>query len=249
MLFAASGLRGSTVQATDDRVGTAKDFLFDDQAWQIRWMVVDTGSWLPGRKVLIHASAIQPLHLAGPEGSAPPMMHSLPLETLSVRLARQQIEDGPELAEEEPVSAEIELQLYRAFGWNPAWGTTFMPAGAIADRPREPDEPHLHGIRELDGSRLHATDGEIGHVADIFVDDGAWDIRYLKVATRSWWPGQSVLLAPFAVRHIDWHDRRLELDVSREQVRTSPPWDPMAMIDRMTEQQLHAHYGWPGYGW
>ena len=54
MLFAASGLIGCAVAASDGRVGAVKDFLFDDRSWNVRWMVVDTGHWLPGRKVLIH---------------------------------------------------------------------------------------------------------------------------------------------------------------------------------------------------
>ncbi len=48
MLFALNGLFGCPVAATDDGVGAVKDFLFDDQNWKVRWMVVDTGHWLPG---------------------------------------------------------------------------------------------------------------------------------------------------------------------------------------------------------
>ena len=61
MLFAMSGLEGCAIRASDGRIGAVKDFLFDAQSWKIRWMVVDTGDWLPGRKVLVHPSAIAPL--------------------------------------------------------------------------------------------------------------------------------------------------------------------------------------------
>ena len=54
MLFAITGLQGCTVEEIDGRVGVVKDFLFDDQSWKVRWMVVDTGHWLPGRQILIH---------------------------------------------------------------------------------------------------------------------------------------------------------------------------------------------------
>ena len=63
MMFAISALEGCTVNASDGEVGTVKDILFDDEAWRIRWVVVDTGTWLTGRKVLIHPSAIEPLDL------------------------------------------------------------------------------------------------------------------------------------------------------------------------------------------
>ncbi len=66
MLFAVSGLRGCPVKAGDGLVGTVKDLLFDDRSWKVRWMVVDTGHWLPGRQILVHSSAIAPLDLALP---------------------------------------------------------------------------------------------------------------------------------------------------------------------------------------
>ena len=50
MLFAVSGLMDCAVHASDGEVGAVKDFLFDDQTWKIRWMTVDAGRWLPGRR-------------------------------------------------------------------------------------------------------------------------------------------------------------------------------------------------------
>ena len=52
MLFAVTGLHGCPAEAGDGHIGAVKDFLFDDQSWKVRWMVVDTGHWLPGRQVL-----------------------------------------------------------------------------------------------------------------------------------------------------------------------------------------------------
>src|SRR5271165_7165115 len=74
MLFAVSGLLGCPIKAGDGLVGSVKDFLFDDRSWRVRWMVVDTGHWLPGRQVLIHPSAIAPLDLALPAKRILPMM-------------------------------------------------------------------------------------------------------------------------------------------------------------------------------
>jgi hypothetical protein len=57
-IFVLSALTGFQVVGSDDRIGTVKDFLFVDDRWKVRWLVVDTGTWLPGRKVLLHPSAI-----------------------------------------------------------------------------------------------------------------------------------------------------------------------------------------------
>ncbi len=51
-------LTGYTIQATDGHIGDVSDVLFDDATWKTRWLVVDTGHWLPGRKALIHPFAI-----------------------------------------------------------------------------------------------------------------------------------------------------------------------------------------------
>jgi hypothetical protein len=56
--FALWGAERPSVVGTDGRIGTVKDFLFLDDRWQVRWLVTDTGAWLPGRKVLIHPSAV-----------------------------------------------------------------------------------------------------------------------------------------------------------------------------------------------
>jgi hypothetical protein len=36
--------------------------------------------------------------------------------------------------------------------------------------------------------------------------------------------------------------------VSRDQVRSAPAWDPLAMADKASEDEFHRHFGWPGYG-
>jgi hypothetical protein len=86
-------------------------------------------------------------------------------------------------------------------------------------------------------------------IESFLADDVDWDIRYLVIATRDWWPGKHVQLAPFAVKDIDWTEHRVNVDVTRAHVKSSPAWDPLALEDQVCEQQLHRHFGWPGYGW
>jgi len=53
MLGKASAIREYKILASDGEIGAVKDLLFDDRTWTARWLVVDTGSWLFGRKVLL----------------------------------------------------------------------------------------------------------------------------------------------------------------------------------------------------
>ncbi len=257
MLLLGSAVKGYAIEAKDGEIGSVSDLLFDDETWKIRWLVVDTGTWLTKRKVLVHPSAI---------GSV-----DAERQVLSASLTRAQIEGSPDLLEDQPVSRQMENNLYDYYGWDPLWGGSGyfgVGMGAISSplaRPpffpsiaaREaagvaliPDngDPHLQSMAAVTGYHLHATDGEIGHVENFLIDNAHWDIRYLVIDTRNWWPGQHVLMSPYAVREINWPDQLLRVNVSRVQIKVGPSWNPAEMIGRAYEEQLHGHYGWPGYG-
>ena len=268
MLFAITGLQRCPVDGIDGRVGTVKDFLFDDQSWKIRWMVVDTGYWLSGRQILIQPSAIIPLDLAPSAERGLPMMSWGETLAISIRLTKAQIEASPKAREDEPVTKQMEAQLYDYYGWDPLWGTTYFGPNAIVTSPAGPPifadaaarqaagmqarsrdgDPHLRSVVAVNGYHVHATDGDIGHVENFLADDANWDIRYLVIATRDWWPGKHVQLAPYAVKEIDWSEDRINVNVTRDQLKSSPSWDPLAMADHIGEESLHRHFGWPGYG-
>jgi uncharacterized protein YrrD len=53
------------IRATDGELGTVDDIYFDDETWAIRYLIVDTGGWLGGRRVLILANFRNPYGLGG----------------------------------------------------------------------------------------------------------------------------------------------------------------------------------------
>ena len=257
MMQVISALKGFAIEASDGRIGTVADFLFDDASWRVRWLVVDCGTWLTGRKVLIHPSAIS--------------RADLEQQRFLVSLTKAQVEKSPELAEDQPVSQQMENQLYTYYGWDPLWSGPYLSEtpGAIAWPYMAPpyfglglgageahgkraslhgSDPHVRSVNEVTGYHIHAVDGEIGHVENFMIDDADWSIHYFIVDTRNWWPGKRVLISPLAVKSIDWFDRHVELDVSREQVKSSPPWDPLDAFTQALRKAASKHYGWPGSG-
>jgi hypothetical protein len=228
----------------------------------VRWLVVDTGGWLTGRKVLIHPSAIGYAEHGTRE--------------LTVALTKKQVEDSPDLLQHRPVSVQMQHELYDYYGWDPLWGggmyggglygagmgavasplatRTYFGEASVreADR-RQPDadneDPHLRSVAEVNGYHVRATDGNIGHVEDFLVESESWGIRYLIIDTSNWWVGQHVLISPYAVKEVDWSGRDVRLDVDRAKVKASPSWNPDNEVDGTFEQGLHSHYNWPGYGW
>jgi hypothetical protein len=257
MLHVISALKGFAIEATDGRIGTVVDFLFDDRSWKVRWLVVDCGSWLAGRKVLIHPSAIS---YAGFE-----------YQRFEVTLTKAQVQGSPALLEHQPVSQQMQSHLYDYYGWDPDWSGSYFggtmggmapsmmaPPSLGAQTRAEPrtagaaapegSDPHLRSVVEVIGYYIQATDGEIGYVENFMLDNEDWSLQYLTVYTSSWWLGKSVLIAPHAVTGIDWFNRQVQLDVSREKVKLSPSWDPLVGLDESSRTDLHAHYDWPRSG-
>ena len=115
MLWNASEIEGYAVAASDGKLGTVSDFLFDDASWLIRWLVVDTSNWLTGRKVLLPPSVLGHLDQEA--------------EKFSVRLTMQQVKDSPDVDTDRPVSRQIETSVYDHYGWSPYWGGGFLAGG------------------------------------------------------------------------------------------------------------------------
>lgn len=250
MLWKASGVNGYAIAASDGRLGTVSDILFDDVGWLVRWLVVDTGKWLTGRKVLLPPSVL---------GHMDPVEHVFP-----VRLSMTQVKDCPDIDTARPVSRQMERQIYDYYGWTPYWGAglymggygyvgegsaSLMPLGTrwrqenIGDPHRNDGDPHLRSSESVTGYDIHATDGDIGHVEDFLVEDADWSIHYLIVDTKNWWPGKKVLISPRSVKDIDWANKLVSLDVDRARVKASPEYDSATLIDQTYERHFHSHYG------
>jgi sporulation protein YlmC with PRC-barrel domain len=251
MLRNVKDLRGYAIRATDGVIGKVDDFYFDDQDWGIRYLVVETGTWLSGRKVLISPIAL---------GHAGWMGRQLP-----VALTRAQVERSPDIDTRKPVSRQHEAQYFGYYGypyyWGGAglWGMGAFPGflttqgrieehlKAQADAPGVPDDCHLRSTNAVIGNHISATDGEIGHLEDLLVDDYSWAIRYLVVNTSNWWGGHRVLVAPGWIESVSWSEAKVSVDLTRQAVKDAPPYESTVELDRQREQAIYEHYDRPGY--
>jgi hypothetical protein len=119
--------------------------------------------------------------------------------------------------------------------------------GAAAAQSTSATESHLRSCADVEGYHIQALDGEIGHIDEFFSDDENWAIRYLMVDTSNWIGGRTVLVSPNWARRIDWAQRRVHVDMSREQIKSSPEYQQGMAIDRAYEDRLHSHYRQPAY--
>lgn len=243
MVRSVQQLLGVVIDATDGPIGHIHDVYFDDHTWLVRYYVVDTGMWLPGRKVLIPPGAFR---TKGPDEAGMP-----------VNLTREQVRNSPDVDTKRPISRQAEMVLYRHYGWAPYWiglepATPIFMEGNAAEREREATaghyggEPHLRSANEMAGYHVAASDGEIGHIEDCLIDEDGAKIRYAVVDTRNWLPGKRVLIAPEWIREIRWSESRVFVNATREAVRNSPEYNPVIPVGDEYEAQLYAHYGFPG---
>lgn len=250
MLRRVKDLQTYAMGAKDGDIGTIDDVYFDDQSWVIRHLVVDTGGWLTGRRVLIPPRAVQGIEAVR--------------QRLITDLTKRQVEDSPGLDSAKPVSRQYERDLYSYYGypyyWTGPylWGPIMYPTspslpisdaeaagGAAAETP--PENRHLRSARDVSGHRIHATDGELGHVEDFLFDEETWAIRYLIVDPRNWWPGHHVLISTEWITAVHWSDSTVEVNVDKAAVRNAPAYDPAGLIDRQYEARYHDSYRRPGY--
>ncbi len=242
-------LRGYEVHATDGVIGKVKDMFFDDSGWEVRWLVVDTGNFLPGRKVLVPPSEVDK-----PDWES---------QLFPVDLTKQQIKESPTIDDKKPVSRQQEFQLTKFFGWHPYWvrgplegavppqdepgGATDQPPHDDVETPEvEPSsESHLRSIDEVRGYHIQAEDGDVGHIQDFIVNDDKWSIRYLVIDTRNLIPGKKVLLATSWVHSVSWEESTAFVSVKRQAVKDSPEFDPTKPINKEYEDTLYDYYGRP----
>jgi hypothetical protein len=246
MLRNAAQLEGFAIRATDGELGTVYQLYFDDETWAIRYLTVTTG-WLGGRRVLI--SPISVIH-ADWQG-----------KRLDVALTKKQVEDSPDIDTDQPVSRQHEIAYSGYYGYPYYWGGPFLwgpayyPGGVMAASgdvmtdqiQSESVDSHLRSTKAVTGYHIEASDGEIGHVAGFIVDDEAWAIRYIEVATKNWWPGKKVLVSPAWIERVSWEDSKVYAGLTREAIKNAPEFVDFTPITRDYENRLYSHYGRPPY--
>jgi len=90
-------------------------------------------------------------------------------------------------------------------------------------------DPNLRSVDAVIGHRVHLVDGIIGHIEDLLVQDADWSIRFLRIDTCKWRPGERVLLAPHSIREIDWVGRLVRFDLGRGEIEADQTRDVVWM--------------------
>ena len=215
-------LLGLCMKAKDGEVGIVQDFYFDDQTWTIRYLIVKTGDWLSGRKVLLSPCSL--VNEPGKPGS------------FLVNLTKEQIRNSPDIDTEKPVYRQQEIELSNYYPGLDYWGVGHYKGGManasiVFDRQiikkafKKDNQPgadlHLQSIRHMAGYRVHATDGEIGHARDFIVEYRTWKLEYLVVETHKLFRDEQVLVPVGDISKEQWSNAEIYVTIPRSAIKNS----------------------------
>jgi hypothetical protein len=237
--------RGAPLAAQDGDAGVIQDFLFSDEDWVVRYLVAALPGPL-GRRILVSPIALE-------EVTAEP-------GEFRIRLPLEQLEQTPDVAEDEPITRAWETTYFRFYAWPVYWGgggaTGFWGGSQFpgvlmgAPVPVEPapappeaeaeQESRLHRAADFRGYSVLSADGEeLGQVDDFVMDDATWRLAFVGVYAG----GRRVLVPIECCDHGGWAENRMNTHLTRQAVETAPDWEPLEVIPEEYERHLRAHYG------
>lgn len=261
-LHALNDIEGFVIHAVDGDIGAVKEFYFDDKQWVIRYLVVETGHWLASKKVLLSPIAIEKVNRED--------------KTFTVSISKEQVKHSPDIDTQQPVSRQHEAEHLGYYGYPTYWGNTGLWGGypspymiapgyaSVAPQPADgvdmpdmfadvdvikhrDDDHHLRSSLAVTGYQLEAKDGDLGHLQGMLIDADTWAIRYLIINTSNWWVGHLVLIAPQWIKEVSWPTSKIYVDMTQQQIKEAPVFDPSIPLNREHEKEIYLHYGRNGY--
>jgi len=216
-------LYGYKLDSLDGDIGRVRDFYFDDENWVVRYLVADTGSWLTGRLVLISPHAFG-------------RFNEIDGKSMIVNLTRKQIEASPSIDCHQPVSRQHEIDYFNHYGWPAYWNGTGLwgfgdfpvapslpPAVRVPSHPfRHRAEKHLRSTKAVTGYEIQSTDGAIGHVIGLRVDDTNWAVHTIVVETGHWYSGKEIFIATGKVKRISYEESKVFVSLTKEDIQHAP---------------------------
>jgi uncharacterized protein YrrD len=110
---------GRNIQATDGEIGHVEDFIIDDETWAIRYFIINTRNWWPGKKILISPQWIERV--------------SWSESKVFVNLTRKNIKQSPEYTDESLPTRDFETRLHQHYD---AQMIAFPRDGTLQKMPR-----------------------------------------------------------------------------------------------------------------
>lgn len=249
MLKNLEGLKGFSVVGDDGKVfGNVEDFNFYSPDMAIKYIVVDTGSWLDEREVIFSPECFKEIDYEKKE--------------IHIGVCEIEVKDSPELEKDRRVTRKKERKLVNFFNWPDYWGLDIGAGVSIKEGERrkllikalvedeygkdikkDRNKSRVKRTSRLKGFQVNSIDGEIGAINDIIIDDKTWLIRYFVVNTKSKLKDDKpTLIAPEWVEKYEWSKNKISIIMSKEEIENAPELKNEKVIETEYQEELYDHY-------
>lgn len=199
-------LYGSALLCDDQVIGNVRDFLFDDETWVVRYLVVETGAWPCPQRIVISPADLEDVDIGRRQ--------------VSTRLTPSEIQANDLACSHPPVSQQEAIRLA---------GPPAIPLHWANDNPVEvtaENDPHLRSTHEITGYVAKADARRVGHIQGFMVSIpeqlGQWRIEAILIRMGHSPLGKRRAVPTSEVREICWRTRTLLIE---ELSQSKPPHD------------------------
>ena len=220
-----------SVVNSEGSVGVVRDLLFDDRSWVIQYIVVEANVPSGEQRVLLTPSVVEQADWRN--------------RRLQIRLDRDQIIKAPKFDRTMPVSRRKLLEAERWAYRSPVVAKAVSPASAAAANQSvsAENDAHLRSLREVRRYFVEATDGAVGRIADVILDDQAgrparWRLLNLIIDTGSWLVGRKRCVSPRWATAVCWEDQTVSLRLTRQQIMDAPDFNPQQPLGQRREEEV-----------
>ena len=214
-----SEIRNSKLFANDELVGDVVDLLVEDEHWMVRYLVVEicNSESESSKRVLISTAAIADCDL-----------EACVFKTV---LDSQHVKDSPILDDKQSVSRQHEQALVEHYGWPMYWiGSAVLPPQQLdalaGDEPSlfvdETTHVNLRSASEICGYSIRSRNGSAGVMNDLVVNTQRWSVSHGVAEASSWLPSESSMFSTNHIESVDWSNREVNVDLSREVLLPEP---------------------------
>lgn len=245
MLKSVNEIQGFRVSAFDGKIGRVHEFLFDDETMNIKYVVINTGSIVNPKLVLI-----EPDVLGNPEMAE---------KELPVYMMKDEIINSPEIETSMPATKRRENYSWpyywvgtgggfpgvtpsASYGLTP-FGLTPTPGRLSSPEIFQGTDSHLRSTRDLIGYKLRAIDRDAGTIDDFLLEDSTWRVPHMIAGTGSWiLSSKKTLITMRWINEIDLAKESISVSLTAEELKRFPEYEPVKFVKRETNETLYEHF-------
>jgi hypothetical protein len=218
MLKNVDTFKNNEVHASDGMIGIIRDLYFDTQDLILKFMVIDTQSWLENREILISPESVK--------------RFNWDRNKFDLGLLKRRIEQSRVISIDEPAGPGGRKQSREYYFLSTYWDSE-RAGGNLA---------HLLKDSELKRFDICLSDGRIGGTAGIIIEESTWKVEFIIVDADSMEAGKLVPLPAGWINRIDPKEGIIHVDLNKEDILNAPTFPAEELEDESNEKALYNYY-------